>query len=316
MSKTDRHYYKELRLRQMRALVEIARSRSFAEAARKLALSGPAVWQQLRALEREFGARLVSIQERKAVLTDDGALLLELASPLLESFDGIRSVFAERRGTLQRRLTLATTTALLTYELPRIIAKYRQKHPNVELSLLDRPSLESRALFERGQADIAIIGAEGNEPASVRGSAKKLTEFAFHLIAPEGHPLLSRRKLSLSEIAEYSLILAGQGSAIHHRVSRVFAKHGVSDPKIALTSTSLALTVSYVQMGFGIAVVPVLSSVARHWKPTQNGHIHLRDASSLFGHEQIVMLHRSDDHELVHVKAFREMAEKGVSSTA
>lgn len=316
MSKAGRIYYKELRLRQMRALVEIARSRSFAAAARKLALSGPAVWQQLRALEREFGARLVAIQERKAVLTDDGALLLELASPLLESFDGIRSVFAERRGTLQRRLTLATTTALLTYELPRIIAKYRQKHPNVELYLVDRPSLESRALFERGQADIAIIGAEGNEPATVRGSARKLTEFAFHLLAPEGHPLLSRRKLSLSDIAAYALILAGQGSAIYHRVSRVFAEHGVSDPKIALTSTSLALTASYVQMGFGIAVVPLLSSVARHWKPAQNGHIHLRDVSSLFGHEQIVMLHCSEDHELAHVKAFREMVAKSVSPTA
>ena len=68
-------------------------------------------------------------------------------------------------------------------------------------------------------------------------------------------------------------------------------------------------------MGFGIAIVPVLSSVAGRWKPTQNGHIHLRDVSSLFGHEQIVMLHRTDDHELVHVKAFREMVVKGMSET-
>jgi molybdate transport repressor ModE-like protein len=315
MKENSRHYYKEVRLRQMRALVEISRGRSFAEAARKLGLSGPAVWQQVRALEREFDARLVSTSGREAVLTEDGELLLQLASPLLESFDGIRALFAERRGTLQRRLTLATTTALLTHELPHLVAKYRQKHPNVELSLLDRPSLESRALFERGQADIAIIGAEGNELASVRGSARKLTEFAFHLMVPDGHPLLSRRKLSLPDIAPYALILAGQGSAIHHRVPGVFARHGVSDPKIALTSTSLALTVSYVQMGFGIAIVPVLSSVAGRWKPSQNGHIHLRDVSSLFGHEQIVMLHRTDDQELVHVKAFREMVVKGMSET-
>ena len=62
------------------------------------------MWQQVRALEREFEADLVTVQASEVLLTEDGELLSRLASPLIDSFDGIRSLFAERRGQLQRRL--------------------------------------------------------------------------------------------------------------------------------------------------------------------------------------------------------------------
>jgi len=316
MKENSRHYYKEVRLRQMRALVEISRGRSFAEAARKLGLSGPAVWQQVRALEREFEVRLVSTSGREAVLTEDGELLLQLASPLLESFDGIRALFAERRGTLQRRLTLATTTALLTHELPHLIAKYRQKHPNVELTLLDRPSLESLDLFKRGQADIAIVGAENADSRHSGSQAVELTRFCFHLLCPSNHPLLSRRRLTHADVSTHRLILPGQGSAVSGRVPRVLAEHGFSEARVALTSTNLALTISYVQMGLGIAVVPLPSTAARHWKPSLHGAVHLRDVSALFGHESILLHHHQADHELAHIRAFREMVMKALKTEA
>jgi len=306
MSMSDRHYYKEVRLRQMRALVEIAKHGSFAEAARKLALSSPAVWQQVRALEREFDADLVTVRAGEALLTEEGELLTSLATPLIESFDGIRSLFAERRGKLERRLTVVTTTALLTHELPYAIARYRKAHPNVELTLMDRPSLESRGIFERGSADIAIIGAAGQEGTPPNCKSEELTRFTFHLVCPQHHPLLAKKRLKLEDIAQHPLILAGQGAAISNRVPEVLAMHGIGNSKVAVTSTNLALTISYVQMGYGIAIVPVPTTVVKSWMPSRHRHIALREVSQLFGHENIIMLHRTSSHELQHVKQFRE----------
>ena len=54
-----RRYFKEVRFRQIRALVELSRQGSFASAATSLGLAVPSVWQQVRALEDEYGVQLV-----------------------------------------------------------------------------------------------------------------------------------------------------------------------------------------------------------------------------------------------------------------
>ncbi|MDZ4287460.1 MAG: LysR family transcriptional regulator [Prosthecobacter sp.] len=314
MAKSTRHYYKEIRLRQMRALIEISRHGSFAQAARELGLSSPAVWQQIRALEREFDADLVKTRGGEATLTDEGELLARLTAPLVESFDAIRAVFAERRGRLNRSLTLATTTALLTHELPPAITRYRKTHPSVTLTLIDRPSLEARAIFEHGGADIAIIGSTGAEDASPQYRIETLAVYHFHLLCPKDHPLLGRKRLTLNDIARHPLILAGPGAAISRHVPGVFAHNDARPPRVALTSTNLALTISYVQMGFGIAIVPLSLAIAAHWQPAQHGQVTIRSVSKLFGQEQIVMLHRANGHELQHVRQFREIVTKSMNA--
>jgi len=306
MSKEARHYYKEVRLRQMRALVEIARHGSFAKAARQLGISSPAVWQQVRALEREFDADLVKSRGGQASLTEDGELLVRLTAPLVDSFDSVRALFSERRGKLHRRLTLTTTTALLTHELPAAISAYRAAHSAVELILIDRPSLEARAIFERGDADIAIIGSTGAEAAPPQCHVEKLISYPYHLLCPPEHPLLKRKRLALDQIGHYPLILSGKGAATSQRVPEVFARGDAREPKVALTSTNLALIISYVRMGLGIAVVPLGPRMVAGWQPAQLGGVMIRDVRALFGQDQIVMLHRTGGHELRHVAAFRE----------
>ena len=59
MPAEPRRYFKELRFRQLRALVELAQKGSFTAVAETLKLSVPSAWQQIRALEEEFGTTLV-----------------------------------------------------------------------------------------------------------------------------------------------------------------------------------------------------------------------------------------------------------------
>jgi molybdenum-dependent DNA-binding transcriptional regulator ModE len=51
-------YYKEIRFEHFRTFRQVARLRSFAAAAKAIGLSRPTVWQQIDALESEFGVKL------------------------------------------------------------------------------------------------------------------------------------------------------------------------------------------------------------------------------------------------------------------
>ena len=75
MGRTLSKRYKELRPGQLRAFCACVRHKTFSAAARALGMSQPAVWHQVRALERQFGATLLLRNGRNWELSEDGGLL-------------------------------------------------------------------------------------------------------------------------------------------------------------------------------------------------------------------------------------------------
>ena len=301
-----RRYFKELRYRQIRALVELDRRGCFAEVARRLQLSVPSVWQQIRALEDEFKVRLAVASGNQVELTDDGHLLAELAAPVVESFESLRLAFAERQKGLKRGLVLATTTSLLTYDLPAVIADYRKSHPEVQITFVERPSHQARAMLEQGGADLAIVGVDTLPAPRPHYHIEPVTDYFSYLVCPAGHELLKAKRLTLAQIIRHPLVLPGVDGVLHDKVSRAFAEAGLRDVIIGMTAHSLSLVNSYVSMGYGVGIVSLSTAIVSRWMESGYHDLHLRDVSKLFGKEPIVMIHRATGHEFSHVRAFRE----------
>jgi hypothetical protein len=80
------HHYKDLQLPQLRGFC-LAAVRGFTGAADTLGLSVSAVWQQVRALERQLGAVLLRRRGRAVELTAEGQLLVELIQPHIHGLD-------------------------------------------------------------------------------------------------------------------------------------------------------------------------------------------------------------------------------------
>ena len=104
-----RRYFKEVRLRQLRALVELARHRSFTRAAKSLKLSAPSVWQQVRALEEEFDVSLIAMRGQKVELTEDAQRYLAQRSIKCEILPTIKAVESYNKSKL-RKATLIHVT--------------------------------------------------------------------------------------------------------------------------------------------------------------------------------------------------------------
>jgi len=311
---TPRRYFKELRFRQLRALVELARVGSFTAVAAALKMSVPAAWQQIRALEEEFEVAMVRQSGKTVVLTKHGELLVQLAQPLVESFDGIRELFADQNRRLPRRITVATTASLLLHELQRPLALYREQHPDVQLSFIDRPSAMARKHLEDGEADVAVVG-QIDEPDHPRIEAAPVTEYPFVLVCPVGHPLIKAKSLKPADLIKHPLVLPGPGSNAHIRAQDVFESAGLwQKANVALTASSFDIVVGYVRMGFGISVTSISPMIL---KEAAQGHssyrgVAFRDLSKLFGREEVVVLHRKAKVELPHHQAFREIVVKAL----
>lgn len=304
---SKRHYFKELRLQQLRAIVELSRGNGFSGAAAALKLTTPSVWQQVRSLEREFGTSLVVVKGLQVTLTDHGRLLVDLASPVVEGFDSIRELFSERLQAMPSRLRIAAPNSVLVNELPEPIRAYREQHPDVELSLLDCPSNTARKLLEDGEVDLAVAGQlETSFPASL--SADRVTSYPFTLVCGANHPILKVARIRPKDLARYPLVMQSPGTNSRQRVDEVFRDADLQLPlRIVFTASTKELLLQYVRMQFGIAVVSIsrrhlsLSDKPRRSSPG----LAFRDLSKTFGHEHVVILRRKHRHEPPHVSAFR-----------
>lgn len=310
-----RRYFKEVRFRQIRSLVELSRRGSFASTAAALDLAVPSVWQQIRSLEDEYGVQLVLAEGSKVSLTEDGRTLVDLAAPLVESFDGLRAMFEDKRSTAARTLTVVAPAAMLSGALRRPIILYRQHHPKVKLVLLDRPSYLARQVIENDEADLAIMGmAAGDEPLA-QFQCLPLTRYAFHLMCPANHALARARQITLASIVSEPLVLAPEESSSHRQIRQVFVKAGLAERmNVTMTATNRALLLNYVAIGFGIAIGTSAASVKPPKRAAGETEIVIREVASLFGHEEVFLVGRKGRYEPAHVRAFRELVMASVRS--
>ena len=306
-----RRYFKELRLQQFRALLEVGRHGTFTAAAEALKLSRTSVWQQIRSLEEEFGAELVVVHSHQPELTAEGRLLLELIEPLVDGFDGVKAAFQDRIGTLKRRLVVATTSSLLNHELRKPVGLFRRAHPDVSISLVDRPSTAARELLLRGLADVAVLGSLAVDEKTADLSVEPLTYYPFVLACPKKHPLTRNRKFELSELVKYQILCPSAGTNARARIDAVLKEAGLAGQiQLAMDSHNAALLLTYVEQGLGIALTSMSPELLKQYQ----SKLHLRDVSSIFGIEEIVLVQRKRRFTFPHVTAFVEIVRREVKA--
>jgi len=309
----DRRYFKEVRFRQIRALVETARCGSFAEASRRLGMATPSVWRQVRALEDDYGVQLVAAQGHDVRLTEDGERLVDLAAPLVEGFDSLKKVFSDQHGKAERHLRMAAPAAVLNSTLRHIIAAYRHTHPQVHLSLIDAPSRIAWQLLETEKADLAIVGAPEGVPLPSRFQVELLVKYPFEVVCLESHPFAKIKAPKLRDILKHPLILASEDSSSRMQFDHLVAKAGLIDRvNVIMTAGNVPSILNYVALGMGVAILTRPATEALAVPTDVKARLIYRDVSACLGHDQVVLLHPKGRHELAHVRAFREMVVKGL----
>jgi len=152
-----------MELYQLRYFVEVARQRSFTQAARRLDLATPALSVQIKKLETEVGASLFVRSQRQSVLTPAGEILFEKAQALLSMADSVKQAVAEVSDLRAGRLAVAFVPALGSYWLPEVFQQFRREFPCVKLALEEDDSLGVAARVEDSSAEVGFLELPVNQ---------------------------------------------------------------------------------------------------------------------------------------------------------
>lgn len=160
----------------MIAFEAAARTGSFTRAADELAISQPAVSHAMRNLEAELGVKLFERQHKGVVTTEAGQYLQEQVGLGLTLIDqALREVRALNQG---RQVTLAVSTATATWWLMPRIARFKQRHPQVDLRCI---TTDIDLDLDRERIDLAITLGAGDFPR----------DLCWHFVDEEVFPVCS-----------------------------------------------------------------------------------------------------------------------------
>jgi molybdate transport repressor ModE-like protein len=285
----QRRYFKELRLQQFRSLVHTGRHGSFTAAARELGLSRTSVWQQIRALEDDFSVELVVMMDRQPQLSAEGKLLFDMLVPLVNEFEAVKETFLSQLNRVTQKLTVATTTSLLNYELSEPIAEFRRKYPDVSLSFIDRTSAAATELLSAAKADLAVVGRVKGLPDDPSLETRHLMNCPFVLARRKDHKVAARGKFAIAELSKHPLIIPCVGTNGRQRIDAVLEEAGLTDKlQIAMQSYNTAVMLAYAEQGLGVALL----SLSRRLMDVYKRRLRIQDVSHLFGHEEVIVVRR------------------------
>jgi DNA-binding transcriptional LysR family regulator len=245
-------YYKQNRLKQLRAFCYAARTGSISKAAEQLFLSQPSVSLLIQALEGELHSQLFERQGPKIRLTKPGSILLDMALPLLESLDSLPDAFHERCYNLVTgSLSLAAGESTTLYLLPDVVKRYMERYPQVHLKLSNVPGKQGLALVRAGEVDFAV-GPILEIPDDIY--YLPLVSFEPILITPLDHPLCQMEKVTLDDIGPYGLIMPPPSMSTRNIIDVVFQQHDFKY-KVLMEAGGWEVIKKYVETGVGIAIV-------------------------------------------------------------
>ena len=217
-----------------------------------MALSQPSVSLQIQALEQDLGVQLFERRGPKIRLTREGETLLELAGPLVEGIDGLAEDFAARRDLEARgSVSVAAGGSTLQYILPSFIESFVHEYPRVDLRLHNVTGKKGLGLLRASEVDIAV-GPMLDAPPDI--IFHPFVTYEPMLITSLEHPLARRKRITLSEVAKYPLVLPPRDQSTYRLVEMVFAEHSLQH-EVKLEVGGYDVIKTYVKLGLGISIV-------------------------------------------------------------
>lgn len=293
-----------MELYQLEYFLEAARQRNFTRAAARLHLAQAALSEQIRKLENELGTPLFHRGRRETVLTAAGETLRLHAERLLDRAAAARRAVQDVAGLRGGRLAVGAIPSVSACLLAPIVARFRQRHPGVELCLFEGTSEAVAQWIENGRIELGIVQL----PTGGGGFDETvLFREPFVVLVARKHPVARWRSVDLARLAPEPFILY-KGRA--RDTALAACRAAGFEPRIACESGELETVRSLVSAGLGLAILPQLAVRQR---------IANCVAVKLQGdpvEREVALLNRSGQTASPSAAVFRSMLSAGLTATA
>jgi LysR family cys regulon transcriptional activator len=243
-----------MNLQQLRAVRETSHQGfNLTLVAAALHTTQPAISRQIRELEQELGVEIFTRHGKRLTgHTTAGREIVAIVERLLQEQANLRTAAADFRQRDSGELVVATTHTQARYTLPRVVAQFRKRFPDVKLAFHQSEPQRIVDAVRTGDADIGIA-------TESLARATDLLSFPCYtwnhvIVVPADHPLATQARPTLADLARHPIVTYEVIFTGRPHIDDAFARANVT-PDIVLTALDSDVIKTYVREGLGIGII-------------------------------------------------------------
>ena len=246
-------------LRQLSALVAVADEGSFSAAAVSLHTVQSNVSTHIARLERELGSVLVDRSAGR--LTEEGEAVANRARRIKAELDALVADVAALHDIVSGVVRIGVIGTTARWLVPRMLEAMRERHPHVQLFVVDATSTSLEPQLASGQLDLAVVNLPVPAPDL---TAEPLFDEDLVLVLPSDHRLAGKSSLTMRDLDGLELLMAAPNTAYRQELDAATAAAGIKlVPKAELDGVRLMASLTF--EGHGPAILP--ATAVPQWLP-------------------------------------------------
>ncbi len=249
----------------------IAEEKSFSKAAQKLFIAQPSLSLMVKTLENELGVPLFDRSSKPICLTEAGLEYVRAAEKIQEIEHAYEEYIVALNNLEAGSLRIGSNQLLSSLVLPQYISAFMQKHPKIQISLIDANSTTLENEISRGALDIVIDNSF--LPADLFEQRHLSSEYlllavpkhfpeneackAFSLTYEDilqGKHISCTGPVSLQNFAQTPFILMNRNNDTRKQTNAIFQEAGLN-PTVLFEMDRLTTLYSYIEQGLAASLV-------------------------------------------------------------
>lgn len=237
-------------VKQLRAVLAVAQTLSFAQASQRLHLSQPALSLAIKTLEDSLGGPLLVRTTRSVTLTPEGEILLPIARHLLADWENAEELLHQHFTLQLGRVAIAAMPSFAANLLPVALKVFRDNHPRINVTVHDVINEQVVEMVRDRRVELGAVF----EPDALEGLVfTPLYLDRFVAVVPPTSALATRSELSWTDLKSEPFIALQRPSAVRGVIEKQFG-----NLPVAFESHQLGTIGRMVAQGLGVSVVPSL----------------------------------------------------------
>jgi DNA-binding transcriptional LysR family regulator len=227
-------------------------------AAEALHITGPAVSQHLRKLEREVGSRLVEPDGRGIRLTHAGRLLAASSRDMLEAANRAESDLAAIDDLVAGPLRIGAVASALRSLVPRALCELTARHPRLAPEVHDGEAVHMIPALRNGELDVVVLESWTHWPTPIPAGvhATEVVHEEGLLAVPADHPHADLKTAELADLGHQLWATCPPGTDTYEALIQLLRAHHHEKIDVRYYVADCATQLRLVAAGLGVALVP------------------------------------------------------------
>ena len=206
-----------MNIQQLEYILAVDTYRHFAKAAEHCRVTQPTLSMMIQKLEDELGVKLFDRNIQPVCPTPAGRKVIDQARVVLYQTSLIKDIVNEEEQSLKGTFRLAVLPTIAPYLLPRFFQQVSEKHPDLDIRILEMQTAPTTKALLNGEIDAAIIA---NQPTEVQLQGDILYYEQFYAYVARNESVFKKEMVRSADISDERLWLLDEGHCFRDQLMR------------------------------------------------------------------------------------------------